>query len=87
MLGVQFVALVGLFWYCVETRKMREAAQDQVRISQDLIVAAMEQVEGLSKPCLTLDSELRDAADAIMGIGVVGNTVPAGDRGGSLSEI
>jgi hypothetical protein len=81
MLGVQITALVGLFWYCVETRRMRKAAQDQVRISQNLIVAAMDQVEGLSKPCLTMDSNLRDAADAIMSIGVVGNTVAAEDKG------
>jgi hypothetical protein len=42
---------------------------------------ANDQVEGLSKPCLALDSDLRDASDAIMGIGVVGSTVAAGKTG------
>jgi hypothetical protein len=42
----------------------------------------MDQVEGLSKPCLTLYSGLRDGADAIMAMnGAVGNTVARGDQG------
>jgi hypothetical protein len=81
MLVVQTVAFGGLVVYCVETWKLRKASEAQVEVSQQLITAAMDQVEGLSKPCLTLDSGLRDAADAIMGIGVVGNTVASGDNG------
>jgi hypothetical protein len=38
---------------------MRRAAQEQVEVSQGLIKAAMDQVEGLSKPCLKLWAELR----------------------------
>jgi hypothetical protein len=81
MLAVQILALCGLVWYCVETRRLRVAAQKQIEISQDLITASMDQVEGLSKPCLTLHSKLRDAKDAIMGVGVVGNTEAEGDHG------
>jgi hypothetical protein len=77
-LWISVGTLGGLIWYCVETRRMRIAAQKQIAISQDLMKAANDQVEGLSKPCLALDSDLRDASDAIMGIGVVGNTVAAG---------
>jgi hypothetical protein len=81
MLFFQIAALGGLVWYCVETRRLRVAAQKQIVISQDLITAAMIQVEGLAKPCLTLDSALRDSADAIMGLGVAGNTVAAQNEG------
>ncbi len=82
MLAVQGLALAGLIWYAFETRWMREAAQEQVKVSQDLINAAMDQVEGLSKPCLTLRSRLRDASDAILEMnGAVGNTEASGDQG------
>jgi hypothetical protein len=82
MLVVQFLGLLGLGWYTVETRKMRKAAQKQVEISQDLIKAAMDQVEGLSKPCLTIWSDLRDPADIILETGrAVGSTTARGDQG------
>jgi len=82
MLAVQFLALGGLIWYTVVTRGIRRASQEQVRISQDLIKVAMDQVEGLSKPCLTLYSGLRDGIDAIWERGgAIGNTVARGDQG------
>jgi hypothetical protein len=82
MLGVQTLALAGLIWYALETHWMRQAAQEQIRISQNLINAAMDQVEGLSKPCLTLKSRLRDAQDTILDMnGAVGSTQAAGDQG------
>jgi len=66
MLIVQSVALLGLFWYCLETRKLRHTSQEQVEVSQKLIDASMEQVEGLSKPCLTFASELRNLQDVVL---------------------
>jgi hypothetical protein len=82
MLVIQFFALAGLIWYTVVTRGIRKSSQDQVRVSQELIKVAMDQVEGLSKPCLTLYSGLRDGADAILAMGgAVGNTVARGDQG------
>jgi hypothetical protein len=81
MLVVQILALTGLVWYTFETHKIRKASQQQVRISQDLIRAAMDQVEGLSKPCLTLWSDLRDAQDAIAELHAVGNLRARLDRG------
>jgi hypothetical protein len=82
MLAVQFFALLGLIWYTVVTRGIRKSSQDQVRVSQGLISAAMDQVEGLSKPCLTLYAGLRGATDAIWEMhGTVGNTVARGDQG------
>ena len=82
MLVVQILGLFGLGWYVVETRKMRKAAEKQVAVSQDLISAAMDQVEGLSKPCLTVWSDLRDPADTILEVGrAVGSTVARCDQG------
>src|ERR1017187_1895651 len=82
MFTVQFVGLIGLALYTWESHKTRKASQDQVRVSQGLIAAAMDQVEGLSKPCLTLWSGLRDGTDAILETaGAVGNTVARGDEG------
>jgi hypothetical protein len=82
MLVVQFLGLLGLVWYTIETHKMRKAAQKQVEISQVLIKTAMDQVEGLSKPCLTIWSDLRDPSDIILEAGrAVGNTVARGDQG------
>jgi hypothetical protein len=82
MLLVQFLGLLGLPWYAIETRQMRKAAEKQVEISQDLINAAMDQVEGLSKPCLTISSGLRDQADAILEMGGAVGSLVARDRGG-----
>lgn len=54
------VTLVVLAVYTWETHKLR--------------IAAWEQVESLSKPCLTLWAKLRDGADAILEMdGAVGN--------------
>jgi len=51
-----------LIWYAFETMKLRRVA--------------MEQVESMAKPCLTLSAELRDQADAILDTGgAVGNMV------------
>ena len=75
MLMVQALALVGLFLYCAETYKMRKA-------SQELLQASMDQVEGLSKPCITFRAELREGADAILEIhGAKGNLVARPDGG------
>lgn len=83
MFIVQALAFLGLVAYCLETWRMRKAAQEQVRVSQELISASMDQVEGLSKPCLILDSQLRDAFDAAISIGPHGNTV-ARDHNGNF---
>jgi len=66
MLFVQLAGLFGLCLYVWYTRGLLKSAQDHVGVSQGLIKAAMDQVEGLSKPCLTLWAELRDPADAIV---------------------
>jgi hypothetical protein len=81
MLTIQLLALLGLIWYTVVTRGIRKASQDQVRVSQDLIRAAMDQVEGLSKPCITLSSRVRDGADTILEVGAVGSLVAWGPQG------
>jgi len=55
-----------LFWYAWLTMKLRDAAT--------------EQVEAMSKPCLTIWSKLRDQADAILEMdGAVGSLVARGD--------
>lgn len=84
MLIVQLFAFIGLGIYVLETRRLRKASQDQIRISQDLIKAAMDQVEGLSKPCLTLWSELRDQKDAILELSGARSSVRARDDQGDL---
>jgi hypothetical protein len=82
MLGVQVVGLLVLFWYVIETRNIRNAAQQQVATSLDLIKAATNQVEGMSKPCLTFWGDLRDGADAILEMhGAAGNIVARPDQG------
>jgi hypothetical protein len=60
---LNFLVGVGAFgvliWYAFETMKLRRAA--------------MEQVESMAKPCVTLCAELRDQADAILDMeGAVG---------------
>src|SRR6266700_4792293 len=82
VLVVQVLGLFGLFWYVIETRQMREAAQQQVEASQELIRAATAQVEGMSKPCLTLWAELRNSADAALErYNVAGTVIAASDDG------
>ena len=80
-LGVQFLGLIGLALYVLETYRLRKASQEQVGVSQRLIGAAMDQVEGLSKPCITLCSGIRDEADTILEIGAVGSLVAWGRQG------
>jgi hypothetical protein len=84
MLIVQIVALSGLALYVLETWKLRKASQEQVRISQDLIETAMEQVEGLSKPCLTLWADLRDQKDAMLEVGDIRGSTKARDDHGDF---
>lgn len=68
MLGVQILALIGLIYYAFETTKIRRASQQQV--------------EAMSKPCLTLWGELRDGADPILEMHeAVGNIIAAADQG------
>lgn len=75
MLVVQALALVGLIIYCVETYKVRKASQKQLQ-------ASMDQAEGLSKPCITFWSELRDGQDAILNThGATGNLIARPDGG------
>jgi hypothetical protein len=81
-LVVQSLGILGLFIYCIETYKIRKASQNQVETSQKLIQASMDQVEGLSKPCVIFWAELRDGADAILEMhGAAGNLVARPDQG------
>ena len=83
MLIIQLATLTALVIYAVDTRKMRKAAEAQIEVSQDLIGAASDQVEGLSKPCLTIWGDVRDGGEAIMAThGATGNIV-AGAHAGS----
>jgi hypothetical protein len=80
--GTGLITLAVLVWYAIETYKLRKAAEEQVKISQDVINAAMDQVEGLSKPCLAFSGVLRDGADAILDMhGARGNITAASDQG------
>jgi hypothetical protein len=86
-LVVQFLALIGLFWYVLETMKIRTAAQSQVKASLDLIKSATDQVEGMSKPCLTLRGELRDGVDVILEMhGAAGNIIARADQGSYVAQ-
>jgi hypothetical protein len=76
--GVGLITFGVLVWYAMETYKLRKAAEEQVKISQDVINAAMDQVEGLSKPCLAFLGVLRDGADTILDMhGATGNITAA----------
>jgi hypothetical protein len=82
MLIVQTLGAIGLFVYCIETYRIRKASQDQVTASQELIKAAMDQVEGPLKPCITFAARLRDGTDAILEMhGAVGNLIVDPDQG------
>ena len=62
-------------FYAIETWKIRKATQKQVQASND-------QVEGLSKPCITFPGSLRDGADTILEMhGATGNIIAAADTG------
>ena len=82
MLVVQALGLLGLATYCVETIKIRKASQEQVSASQKLIKAAMDQVEGTLKPCITFAARLRDGSDVIWDMhGAVGSLIVDPDQG------
>ena len=82
MLVVQILGVLGLFWYVIETMKIRRTGQQQLQTSLDLIKAATAQVEGMSKPCLSFWGELRDGKDVILEKhGAVGNIVAHADGG------
>ena len=82
MLAVQVLALIVLIWYAWETKRLRKAAEKQVEVSQELLRAAMDQVEGLSKPCLTLWHGLRDPVDTVLEMGgAVGSTTARSNDG------
>jgi hypothetical protein len=64
--AVGVITLGVLFWYAWETMRLRKAATDQV--------------EAMSKPCLTLWAKLRNQDDAILEMdGAVGALVARGD--------
>ncbi len=87
MLLVQILALVALLLYVWDTRKIRKAADEQIKVSQALVQVAMDQVEGLSKPCLTIWSKLRDAADTMLEMdGAVGSMVVREDGGRFVAQ-
>lgn len=82
MLAVQVAGVIGLAYYCVQTYKIRKASQDQVGASQKLIRAAMDQVEGSLKPCITFAAQLREHGDAVLSVhGAVGNLTVLPDQG------
>ena len=82
MLVVQALALIGLAIYCIETRRIRKVSQAQVEVSQQLFRSSLDQVEGMSKPCIVFWAELRDGADVILEMdGAVGNLIARPDQG------
>jgi hypothetical protein len=82
LLAVQFLTLVALVVYAWDTRRIRKAAEGQVEASNKLLEAAIDQSEGLSKPCLTLCGELRADADTILEMhGAIGRTTARSDQG------
>ncbi len=50
--GLLLANAVLIGWYLYETRKMRKAAEEQVRESEALVVAAEDQLEGQIRPAL-----------------------------------
>ena len=82
MLIVQALGVLGLAIYCIETYRIRKTSQDQVTASQRIIQAAMDQVEGLSKPCIAFSAQLRARGDAILQKhGAVGSLIVLDDAG------
>jgi hypothetical protein len=82
MLIVQGLALIGLTIYCFETYRMRRAAQAQIEVSHRLLQVSLDQVEGLSKPCITFWAQLREGGDVIMEMhGASGNLIARPDGG------
>ena len=81
---VQSAAFAGLIWYCVETFRLRKASQQQIEISDKVMTSATDQVESLSKPCLTFASQQRDPTEAVLG--PLGNTIAISDAGNFVLE-
>jgi hypothetical protein len=68
LMVVNSMTLIALVLYTVETTRLRIAARDQV--------------EAMSKPCLTIFAKLRDPADALLEMhGAVGGTVVCDNDG------
>jgi hypothetical protein len=85
MLAVQFLALLGLIVYVIYTGKLANSARDQITLSQKLLKAAMDQAEGVAKPCLILFSSLRDREDTLMELGgAKGALVATGNNEGNF---
>jgi len=79
---LQLLAVIGLAAYCVETYKIRKVSQKQIEVSQQLLQSSLDQIEGMSKPCVTFWAELRDGADVILEThSTVGNLVARSDAG------
>jgi hypothetical protein len=82
MLVVQLLAFCGLWTYVRYTRDLRKAAQNQVKVSQELLRAANDQTEGISRPYITIQAKLRDDSHTILDLeGAVGASVVK-DEGG-----
>ena len=76
MLIVQIVGFIALACYVWETRRIRQAARDQVDVSHRLLKVAGDQTEGLAKPYLILLGKSRNIRDTIMeSHGAKGSTV------------
>lgn len=85
MLIVQIAGLIGLWRYVVYTRDLKISAEKQIKLSRDLLRAALDQVEGTARPCITLASVLRKREDAMDEVyGVKGISVVK-DRDGRMS--
>jgi len=68
LMVVNSMTLIALVLYTVETTRLRIAARDQV--------------EAMSKPCLTIFAKLRDPTDALLEMhGAVGGTVVCDNDG------
>jgi hypothetical protein len=81
MLLVQIFALVGLILYVKDTKGLRKAAENQITLSHNLFVAAMDQAESAARPCITLASKLRVREDALQEVyGVKGMSVVKDSR-------
>ena len=85
MLTVQILAFAGLVLYVIYTRKLKQAAEKQIAVSRDLLQAAMDQAEGVARPCVALALKLRDSEQTIRELyGVKGISVVK-DRKGFLA--
>jgi hypothetical protein len=79
---VGIAALGVLVWYAIETWKLRKAAEAQIVVSHDLLKAANDQAEGMSRPCLTIRPQLRDMDHTLLHMdGAVGGTVVRDEAG------